>query len=179
MRCLFASSTLFCLLGCGGFSDAMQAEQQHSEEVEEIAEKKIERANVIAERKQARREAANLPNDGKGIIGKFTQEVVDKKKVMAENSDLVEVDLKNLGGGYLTSVTTAAVNVPARYATLVMDHWVKIFEVQHERFPTLEEYVATIKKENVKLVMLPLHRMYAYDEETGTLVVLEDTSIAP
>jgi hypothetical protein len=116
---------------------------------------------------------ADPPRD-KGIIGQTTDDVVDYQKAMAENPNLVEVELKAGGSDYLSFLMSAHINVGAKMSMLGMEHQLNIIKNVEGRNPTYSEIMKIMKDNHIKFKMPPSYRKYAYDAKRGVFVVLED-----
>lgn len=117
---------------------------------------------------------ANPGPDGKGIIGKSTDEVIDYRKAIAENPKLIEVDPKAKGNDYVSFLASAYVNVRSQVSMLGMEEQLKVIKVVEERNPSLAEIRKIMKDNGVKFTALPRYRKYAYDEKEGRFTILED-----
>ncbi len=162
MRYLTALCCLLLLAGCG-----IRAEM--AKQAEKI--KQDRQAKKAADEKEA---AAKPPDDGKGIIGKMTNEVVDMKKALAENPDLVEVDQRITGTDPITVYGQAYINTRSKASQLGMIHAINLFKAEHERHPTYDEFMKIMREHHVEFTMLPYYQMYAYDDTDGRIVVLQD-----
>lgn len=117
--------------------------------------------------------AAPAPGS-KSIIGRTTDQVFDKRKILAEHPNLTvtpnKISTEN-PAAIPGQVYTRAVNV-AGTADLVQ--WMKQEKVLNDRYPTHDQLVAYIKQHNIKLPVLPGNQLYAYDQEKGEIVVLQE-----
>jgi hypothetical protein len=154
-----------CMLILGGCNVKAAIDKQAAKNDEE----KAQPAPVAP----VRPKPADPPRD-KGIIGKTTDEVVDYQKAMAENPNLIEVELKAGGSDYLSILTSAHINVGARVSMLGMEHQLNIIKGVEGRNPTYAEIMKIMKENHVKFKMLPRYRTYSYDAKRGIFVVLED-----
>ncbi|MEX2287537.1 MAG: hypothetical protein WD648_10645 [Planctomycetaceae bacterium] len=117
------------------------------------------------------------PVRNKGIIGKMTDEVVDYEKAIAENPNLIEVELKASGNDYISFMASAYINVRSRASMFGMEAALKQFKIVEERNPTYAEMMKMIKENHVEFTMLPRYRVYAYDAKRGVFAVLEDPAL--
>lgn len=118
----------------------------------------------------------NRPRD-ESIIGKTTNEVVDKQQAMADNPNLVVVEDKVKGSDPLTVAGSAYVVMSARVSTFGFQQALKVFKAQHGRNPTYEEFTQMMQENNVQFAKMRPYRKYGYDAETGGIVILEDKAL--
>jgi hypothetical protein len=118
------------------------------------------------------------PNDGKGIIGKMTQDVLDFQKAKAENPNLIEVNPK-AKGDYLSFMASAYINVRAQLSMMQMQKELQLFKATKERNPSYDEIMKIIKQYQVEFTMLPRYQKYAYDAKEGRFTILEDPALRP
>jgi hypothetical protein len=173
MRILIAVFCTLPLLGCSGFSDAMDAQQETSDNEKEAAQNEKARHDRIVKRK----EEVNVGE--KGIIGKMTDEVVDMHKAMAENPELIIVENKAKGDDPLSFYASAYIAVRSQASQLGMQQQLQHIKILEERNPTYDEFVGIMKSNRIQFSKLPYYRMYGYDEKEGKIVVLEDPALKP
>lgn len=109
-----------------------------------------------------------------GIIGKTTNQVVDLHEARAQNPNLKIVQQRAQGGDPISFALDAYVDVRSRVSVMGMQRDVQAHKALHDRFPTYEEFVETMRRHGIQFTMVEPYRMYAYDEKTGEIVVLED-----
>jgi hypothetical protein len=109
-----------------------------------------------------------------GIIGKTTNQVVDLHKAQAENPNLVIVEQRAQGDDPVSFALRAYVDVRSRASTFGMTRAVQLYQAEHERWPSYDEFVRMMRENRVEFTMIEPFRMYAYDSKTGEIVVLED-----
>lgn len=122
---------------------------------------------------QAAPEAA--PEQPKKVpITKREARLVDKNKAMQENPALIEVENKITAGDPLSAVAQGYFTIGSRAQVAAMEHNIRIQRELNDRWPTFEEFQQSLKQSNVQLSALYPYQMYAYDDQTGGLVILED-----
>ncbi len=85
---------------------------------------------------------------------KFTQKVFDAQ-VELQNKDIVEVENEVQGDDYLSTVMSAYTATTSQVSTMNAQRLVTVYEVEHNRYPTYEEFIELVKSNGVKFVMLP------------------------
>lgn len=100
--------------------------------------------------------------------------LVDKNKAMAENDSLVEVKNEINATDYLSAVSQAYFAAGSSVQLSQLKHQIDLMHAQNERYPTFEEFRDLLKQFDIKLGHLYEYQMYAYDEETGGISILED-----
>ena len=90
------------------------------------------------------------------------------------NPKIVVVENKVNPADPLGSVVTRYFDAAARVSTLGLQQAVKAHHALNGRYPTVEEFQRMIQQHRVKLAPLPPYQMYAYDEKTGGIVIVED-----
>lgn len=118
-------------------------------------------------------------NDGKGIIGKTTNQVVDMRAAMAQNPNLKIVENKAAGDDPITFAASAYVSARSRASMFGFEAALKQHKVVEGRPPTYTEFQTMMKENRVEFTAQYAWRMYAYDEVEGRLVVLEDPALKP
>jgi hypothetical protein len=117
--------------------------------------------------------------DGKGIFGKTTRELVDKKTAMAANPDLVVVNSDTTARGKGTRQGGSIYSDSVSFiGSIPLQQHIKLHQAQHGKFPTYAEMDAWMKKNpGVALPLIEQWRQYGYDDEAGTIVILEDKKV--
>ena len=107
------------------------------------------------------------------IIGKTTAKVVDKNKAMAGNPNLVVVENKLQGSDPVSIAGSAYISMSSRISVLNFQNNLKTWKALNDnRNPTYDEFMQMAK--DLRFAMLPPYQMYGYDDQTGSLVILED-----
>lgn len=109
-----------------------------------------------------------------GVIGKVTAEVVDMKKALAENPDLVVFQRNGLGNDPLTQYANAYIYLSSEIQMQNMKHQMDILKAMNERYPTYEEFMQFVKQYGFQFSKLKPWQKYGYNEETGSMVILQD-----
>lgn len=107
-------------------------------------------------------------------ITKREARLVDRNKAMQENPALIEVENKITGSDPLTAVAQSYFTIGSRAQVLNLKHNIDIMHAAEGRWPTFSEFQQSLKQHNVQLSALYPYQMYAYDDQTGGLVILED-----
>lgn len=118
-------------------------------------------------------------NDGKGIIGKTTDQVVDYRVAMTQNPNLVIVENKAAGDDPITFAASAYVSARSQASMFGLQSAIKMHKVVEERPPTYAEFQKMMKENRIEFTAQYAWRMYAYDGQEGRLLVLEDPALKP
>jgi hypothetical protein len=133
---------------------------------------------AVAQQPMAQPQAAPV-NDGKGIIGKSTNQVSEMRPLMAQNPNLKIIDNKAAGDDPLTFAASAYVAVRSRASMFGLEAALKQHKIVEERNPTYAEFIKMMRENNVEFTALYAWQVYAYDPQDGRLVILEDSSLKP
>ncbi|MDA0835731.1 MAG: hypothetical protein O3A29_20855 [Planctomycetota bacterium] len=112
-------------------------------------------------------------NDGKGIIGKTTNEVVNAK-VALQHPNIVVVENKSQGGDPISFAASAYVSARSQASTFGMLQAIKTHQALNDKYPTYEEFMKIMQENRVEFTMLYPYQRYGYDEETGSILILQD-----
>lgn len=123
--------------------------------------------------KPAERANAEIDPNAKGPFKRVFL-LVDKQKAMEENPNYVETVNTIEAGDYFTGVAQGAFAAASKTTTISLQYYVRLHEAQHGKNPTLEEIKKYLKDNGVTLKGLYPYQVYAYDEETATICILED-----
>lgn len=107
-------------------------------------------------------------------IPEDTVRIVDKKTAMAENPKLFETENKITASDPIFAPAQGLRAVGSKAEMLAFDHTIALHKAQYDKNPTYEEFMGYYEQAHVKLKGLKPWQMYAYDEETGTMTLLED-----
>jgi hypothetical protein len=111
--------------------------------------------------------------DRTGIIGKTAATVVDMKAEMAKNPSLKVVENKTQGGDPVTVAASAYVAATSQIGKLNFENQLKLWKVTNgDKNPSYQEFMTMAK--DLNFARLPPYQMYGYNQETGSLVTLED-----
>lgn len=106
----------------------------------------------------------------KGLVGMMSDRVYDYHQVMKLKPEL-KVVTKPLGQ---TVYSNAYFGRLAGISKLQFERRIQGFRATNGRLPKYKEYVNEMKKMGLKLVKLPKFAIYAYNDKTGKLLILED-----
>lgn len=116
--------------------------------------------------------------DGKGIIGKTTNEIVDFHKALAENPKLKIIENKISGGDPITQSMTAYMALSSKISIMNFQHDVDIARNFGDGSPlSYEDIVKRMKIHGIELTMLYAWQKYAYNAKKGEIVILEDPEL--
>lgn len=103
-------------------------------------------------------------------------DLVDKNAALAANPDWIEVNNDVEAGDYLTAIADSYFSMSSRVHLLALQH-----ELELERnlnpdyeYPSFETFKEALQRHNVELKGLRANQVYAYDQSTGTVCILED-----
>ena len=113
-----------------------------------------------------------------GIVGVVTDRVVDYKVAIRQKPQLREVQNRTSGGDPLSVLAGAYVSASSRISMLNFKNNLRIAaSANGGRYPTYKQYIDVKKKLRVELAKLPSYQVYAYKEDKGELVILEDPDL--
>ncbi len=122
-------------------------------------------------------EATPAPAEPKrpNLVKRTTKEVLDKKKAMEENSNLVEVENKITAQDPLSASLQGYITIASRANVLNFQHQLNIMKAMNDGNPSYADVLQLLQQTNMDFNALPDYQYYAYDEQNGTFVILEDT----
>lgn len=100
--------------------------------------------------------------------------LVDRNKALEENPALVEVENRINAADPLMAATQSYFTIGSRAHLLAFKHSIDLYKAEHEKFPPFAEFDKMMKQANVALKGLYPWQVYAYDDKTGELCILED-----
>ncbi|QDT92900.1 hypothetical protein [Gimesia algae] len=171
-RTSLLSAVMLVMLAGNGCKDPNEIARQQGETIEEKPQNKAPQ-EPVAENAAADEQAGNANDNKKSIIHKTTAVVVDAKQAM-ENPAIEVVDGKIKGVDPFTQAGSAYVSMASKVSTLGMQQAIKTHKALNDRFPTYEEYMQMMKENRIEFAQLPPYKMYGYDAESGTILVLQD-----
>lgn len=118
---------------------------------------------------------AQPANDGKGIIGKTTNEVVNAKEAL-KVPNIVVVENKSQGGDPFSFAASAYVSVRSKASTLGMQQEIQHYKALNDKYPTYDEFMAMMQKHRIEFTMVYPYQRYGYNEDTGEIVILQDNN---
>ena len=105
--------------------------------------------------------------DDKGIFGKKTQDI---GKFNPNKANQVVSDQKIHASDPITAPLSAYGPMMEKISDIVVDQQLAFFNIEHERYPTYEEFMEKIiKANNIWLPVLPYKGHYEYDVENHEL----------
>ena len=167
------------LFGCQDFNDAMNTERKPvmPPGIAPIAEMAGDPIDGVGNGNKIGPGAAAAKRSKTSIIGKTTAEVVDKQQAMAENPDLVIVDSKVSTSDPITFAARAYIAKSAQVSTFGFQRAVQTYQAEYDRYPSYDEFLRMMKENRVQFAEMPSYRMYGYEAQTGTIVILEDKAL--
>ncbi|WP_298867125.1 hypothetical protein [uncultured Gimesia sp.] len=163
--CLFLAVSL---LGCTDPSEIAKEQNAVQGDQEQGGEAPQKQVMPAAEQQNPAKK------DGKkSIIGKTTAVVVNAKEAL-KNPDIKVVDGKIKGIDPFSQAGSAYVVMASKVSTLGMQQAIKHHKILNDKFPSYDEYMKMMKENRVEFAQLPPYKLYGYDAETGTIMVLQD-----
>lgn len=115
----------------------------------------------------------NPPASG-GAMEMDNTKIVDMKKAMAENPGWVVTENRINAMDPVTAASQAYFALPSKAQMLNMKHQIDIIKADTGRQPTFEEFSKLLGENQVKLKGIYRWQVYAYDDEKGDIVILEN-----
>lgn len=115
--------------------------------------------------------AAAAPNNGPPDM---EARIVDKKKALQERPQLVETTNKITASDPIFAPLQGIHAVGSRAELLAFTHTIQIHQATNDKYPTFDEFMDYYKQAHVQLKGLKPWQVYAYDEDTGTVSLMED-----
>lgn len=101
--------------------------------------------------------------------------LVDARQARAQNPKLVEVENRINATDPVSAAGSAYFAITTRAQLLNMEHAIKIYKADNDnKHPPFAEFSRMLKDANVELKGLYRWQVYAYDDQTGELLILED-----
>lgn len=117
--------------------------------------------NVVEQRVAAKR----------GNLGVLTNRLYNYREIIKKRPDLKVVE-KASGG---TVLTGAALSGISKISKLNFERWIRSMMIEPDQgIPSYKTVVQQMPRSGVKLAKLAFYQVYAYDEQTGQLHILED-----
>jgi len=117
---------------------------------------------------------AEAPAKRPNLVKRKTQVVVNYTLATEENPKLYEVENTITGKDPLSTSLEGYVAASSKVNKMQMQHQINLMKAPTGVNPTHEELMDAIKNNNIQLNALPDYQMYAYNEETGEFLILED-----
>lgn len=121
--------------------------------------------------------AAENPAPAAPAAPSFPQDntkIVDKNKILAENPGLIETENKINAADPLTAASQSYFTIGSRAQVMALKHSIDLHKAQFEKPPTFAEFETMLRQAGVALKGLYRWQVYAYDERTGEISILED-----
>lgn len=103
--------------------------------------------------------------------------LVDKKKALAENPALVETENRVNTMDPLLAVSQSMFAIGSKAEVLALQHNIDIHKAQYDKPPTFQEFEEMIRSARVQFKGLYRWQVYAYDDSTGEICILEDKAM--
>jgi hypothetical protein len=100
--------------------------------------------------------------------------IVDKKKALQERPQLIETKNSITASDPIFAPLQGIHAVGSKAELLAFTHTIQIHQATNDKYPTFEEFMDYYKQAHVQLKGLKPWQVYAYDEDTGTVSLMED-----
>lgn len=100
--------------------------------------------------------------------------IVDKHKALAERPHLVETENRITASDPVFAPLQGLRAAGSRAEILAFTHTIEIHKATNDRYPTYDEFMNYYRDAHVQLKGLKPWQVYAYDESTGTVTLMED-----
>lgn len=172
MRLTICLLMLVYVAGCTGYNEAMAPKYPSEKELAEKAEIEENKKRFAAEAGQGKKKNKKK-GEKEGIVGKFTTDVADFPKVMAEHPDYIEVESVFKASDPISTAGSAYISMTEKISKIAFEKSMQIYMVDHDKPPSYDEFIKMMNDNNLKYAMLSPYKMYAYDAARGQLVVLQ------
>jgi len=120
-------------------------------------------------------QSAAPPIQTRKTLGQTTQTVLELSAALADGGVLAETSVTS---GDMTAITDAARTSAGKIGSLAVEQKMRLYEAEHGRRPRsyvefMAQIIAAGTADAVSLPMLPYYQEWAYDAETGAVVVVE------
>jgi hypothetical protein len=118
---------------------------------------------------------AAAPIQTRKTLGQTTQNVLELSAALADGGVLAATSVTS---GDMTAITDAARTSAGKIGSLAVQQKMRLYEAEHGRRPRnyaefMAQIIAAGTPDSVSLPMLPYYQEWAYDAETGAVVVVE------
>ncbi|GAA4432017.1 hypothetical protein [Bremerella cremea] len=110
----------------------------------------------------------------KGVIHQTTDEIVNAKEWLMKEGIEVK-DGKIEGTDPLSQAASGYFTLAAQASTLGLKHQLQQYKAVNGKSPTYAEFKQMLQDNRIQLAKLRWYEIYAYNEDTGTILVLVDT----
>ncbi|MCA8993596.1 MAG: hypothetical protein KDA88_16525 [Planctomycetaceae bacterium] len=100
--------------------------------------------------------------------------LVDKRKALADNPGLIEAENKVKITDPITGPLQAYIPIASKINLMNFQHNLDILKAIDDRNPSFDEFNRMFKEAGVQLKGLYPWQVYAYDDQEGTICILED-----
>lgn len=104
-------------------------------------------------------------------------QVVDKQVALAENPNLRETENAIDAMDPASAAAQSYFALGSRIHLLNFKHQIDLYQAEHDRFPTFDEFAEMMRIHQVEFKGLKPWQMYAYDSSDGTVCILEDPEV--
>lgn len=171
---LIVLATVFCL-GCEDFADVGENKRKPLAPPGILAPEETQIEDVKPAAGQPQQPAPRQQRTGSSVIGKTTAEVVDVRKVR-ENPNIRAVgDRKIPIADPISQAGSAYFIAVSKTSTLGLQRSIQLYQATNNKYPTYDEFMRMMKENRVEFAKLRPYELYGYDEESGEILVLEDT----
>lgn len=118
-------------------------------------------------------DAAPAPNQPQGF-SQLEWKLVDKRKALEENPALIETENHTNASDPFSAAAQSYFTIGSQANILNFRHNLDILKAAEDRNPTFEEFNTMFKQANVQLKGVYPWQVYAYDDQEGTICILED-----
>ena len=163
-RSFAAAAMTLLACGCGsGEIDNDFGELSEPEPVEEVAVEEPE-----PEEEEAK------PAKGGNVFARNDRGLVNMREAMEANPKLFKTVNGSGSNNYLVALKDSGFAATSKVQTSYLTYDLRAFQAEHGRLPTFEEFKARWEATPQNLAGLKPYQMYAYDDETGEIALLED-----
>jgi hypothetical protein len=119
--------------------------------------------------------SAAVPIQTRKTLGQTTQNVLELSAALADGGVLAETSVTS---GNMTAITDAVRTSSGKIGSLAVEQKMRLSEAEHGRRPRnhaefMSQIIAAGSPDSVSLPMLPYYQEWAYDADTGAVVVVE------
>ena len=187
VRCLFPVLLIGVCCGClsktdldknektdgkkgGGKNLAMGNQVGLAKDLDELAKRKAPRNGPPLNQPKVHEHRVS---GSSGTVGMMTDRVYNFREIMKLRPDL-KVSDKSTTGSFVTNAYFGPVS---RISVSTFKHNMDLWRAESGRYPTYKEYISNPKKFRLEMAKLPRWQVWAYDDRTGSLKVLEDPKL--
>jgi len=136
---------------------------------------KTEEPAPLAPAANAAPAAAPGPAAGEAGLAKDNTKLVDKKQALAENPNLIVTTNRIDASDPVSAAAQSYFAIGSRAQLYNLKHQIDILKADNNnKPPSFAQFNDLLRQNNVKLAGLYRWQIYAYDDETGDIVILED-----